>query len=266
MVGQGTSAAVAPMELTVIGAGPAYTDRPGAVGAAYLVRSGPTALLLDLGHGAFANLAGAIEPSRLAAVLVSHLHPDHFVDLVPLRHYLRYEFDPPRRVRVAGPAMLAARLDALLAEPGFTAAALDVEQVRPGPVRFGSLAVEARAVRHTDESYAFRVAPADGGGPGLVYSGDCGAADDLAPLIRAGDVLLSEVSFGLGPNPAGAAHLDADDVGSLARTTGAGRVLLTHLLAGRDREATVARVRTLAGVPTTLVEPGDRLLVATLAP
>ncbi|HEY7827588.1 MAG TPA: hypothetical protein VIB99_05110, partial [Candidatus Limnocylindrales bacterium] len=62
----------------MIGAGPAYTDRPGAVGSSYLLsldeagRVDPdgrgegddaTYLLLDLGHGAFANLAGAIEPS-----------------------------------------------------------------------------------------------------------------------------------------------------------------------------------------------------------
>ena len=96
------------MVLTVIGAGPAFTDRPGATGAAYLVRTTTTAVLLDLGQGSFPRLAGAIEPSRLDAVLISHLHPDHFIDLVPLRHYLRFGVDPPRRVRVLGPADLAA--------------------------------------------------------------------------------------------------------------------------------------------------------------
>ncbi|HEX7222006.1 MAG TPA: MBL fold metallo-hydrolase, partial [Candidatus Limnocylindrales bacterium] len=168
------------MDLTVIGAGPAFTDRPGATGAAYLVRTSSTALLLDLGQGSFPRLAGEIEPSRLDAVVISHLHPDHFIDLVPLRHYLRYGADPPRRVRVLGPADLAARIDALNGEPGFTGAALTVGALEEGSVTVGDLVVEARLVTHTDESYGFRVSPATGE-PGLVYSGDCGRADDLAP-------------------------------------------------------------------------------------
>ena len=58
------------MKLEVIGAGPAYTNRPGAVGSSYLVSLGSTALLLDLGHGTYSNLAGTITPSSLAAVAI----------------------------------------------------------------------------------------------------------------------------------------------------------------------------------------------------
>jgi hypothetical protein len=47
--------------ITVIGAGPAYTDRAGAVGASYLVTHGDTKLVLDLGQGTFARLAGIVE-------------------------------------------------------------------------------------------------------------------------------------------------------------------------------------------------------------
>src|SRR4051812_41239639 len=116
-----------PMTLTVLGAGPAWSDRPDSSGAAYLVRSGDTALLLDLGQGSFPRLAGAIEPRQLDAVVISHLHPDHFVDLVPLRHYLAYQLHPPKRLRVIGPAGLSARLDALHDRPGFSHLALDCE-------------------------------------------------------------------------------------------------------------------------------------------
>ena len=94
------------MLLSVIGAGPAYTDRPGATGAAYLLRVDGSSLLLDLGQGSFARLAGLVDPTTLDAIVISHLHPDHFIDLVPLRHYLRYERSPAR-IRVAGPAGLA---------------------------------------------------------------------------------------------------------------------------------------------------------------
>jgi ribonuclease BN (tRNA processing enzyme) len=243
------------MELTVLGAGPAYTDRPGATGAAYLVRAGGEALLLDLGQGSFPALASRVEPSKLRAVLVSHLHPDHFIDLVPLRHYLHYEFSPPRRVRVLGPAGLGERIDALHGQPGFTAAALDVERLAAGAHPIGPFLVEACLVTHTDESYAFRVTAA-GDGLGLVYSGDCGRAADLLPLIRPGDTLLSEISFGAGPVPPGAQHLDGPAVGSLATEAGAGRVLLTHLQMGYDPEAAIAAVRAEFRGPVELLTPG----------
>jgi ribonuclease BN (tRNA processing enzyme) len=254
------------MNVTVIGAGPAYTDRPGAVGSGYLVTAGPAAILLDLGHGTFANLAGTIEPSTLSAVAISHLHPDHFIDLVPLRHYLRYEFHPPRRLPVLAPGALPDRLDALLGQPGFSADALDITSLADGAVHsFAGLRLEARRVKHTDDSYAFRVSlPASGPGElepaGLVYSGDCGRADDLRPLIRPGDTLLAEVSFGPDPVPDGALHLDAGDLGRLAADTGVARILLTHLLSGHDRAATVAAVEQASGgIPSMLVDPGDRI-------
>jgi ribonuclease BN (tRNA processing enzyme) len=248
------------LTLDVLGAGPAYSDRPGATGAAYLVRSGVTAIVLDLGQGAFTRLAGIVEPSTLDAILVSHLHPDHFVDLVALRHYLRWEFQPSRRIRVLGPAGTGDRLDALHAEPGFAAEGLDVEPIQPGRLAIDGLAVHAAKVFHTEDSYGFRVSRTDDG-PGLVYSGDCGRAEDLDPLVRPGDTILSEVSFGAGPVTPGAAHLDGPAVGALAARTGASRVLLTHLQMGYDEDATIESVRARFDGPVTLVWPGERYVI-----
>ncbi len=96
-------------------------------------------------------------------------------------------------------------------------------------------------------------------GPGLVYSGDCGRADDIAPLVRPGDTLLAEVSFGPGPIPSGVLHLDGPAVGRLAASTGAGRVLLTHLQMGHDPDATVASCRAAYDGPVEMVWPETRL-------
>jgi ribonuclease BN (tRNA processing enzyme) len=243
------------LRLDIIGAGPAFTDRPGASGAAYLVRHGQTAVLLDLGQGSFPRLAGAIDPGTLDAILVSHLHPDHFIDLVSFRHFLRWGPKAPRRVRVVGPAGLGDRIDALHAEPGFCSAALDLENLEPGPLEIGSVTVEVAPVTHAGQSFGFRLSSV--GGAGLVYTGDCGRAEDLDALIRPGDVLLAEVSFGPGPVPGDAAHLDGPAVGALATRTGVGRVLLTHLLMGFDEAGTVASARTVYDGPVTLVRPGD---------
>ena len=250
------------MRLTVLGAGPAYTDRQGATGASYLVSLGRTHVLLDLGQGSLPRLFAAIPPTDLAAVVISHLHPDHFIDLVALRHFLRWEFDPPRRARVLGPTGLAARLDALHGEPGFAAASLDTEVLGTDERRIGELRVRAGLVHHTDESYGIRVWPA-GGGPGLVYSGDCGRAADLAALLQPGDTLLSEVSYGPGPVQPGVAHLDGPAVGGLAADAGAGRVLLTHLQMGYDPGETIASVRERYAGPVEFVWPGSIVEPAT---
>ncbi len=248
------------MDLFVAGAGPAYSARPGAVGASYLVTLDGHTIALDLGHGAYARLAGEIEPSVLDAVLISHLHPDHFVDLVALRHYLRYEFTPARSVRVVGPRGLDQRLDDLHAQPGFSAESLDVEVLEPGVSTIGPFAVEARRITHTDDSYALRVWPArDPAAPGLVYSGDCGRGEDLVPLIRPGDTLLAEASFGTGPVPVGDMHLDGGSAGRAAAAGGAGLLLLTHILGTYDLDAVVAMARSAFGGPVRFVSPGDRL-------
>ena len=246
------------MRLDVLGAGPAYTDKVGAAGASYLIRAGSTAIVLDLGQGSFPRLAATLEPSTVDAVFVSHLHPDHFIDLVAMRHYLRWQFEPERHVRVIAPTGLAGRIDALHDEPGFTTATLDVEPI-PDEVAVGPLLIQAIRVTHTADSHAFRVSLADG--PGLVYTGDCGRARDVEPLIVPGDWLLSEVSFGPGPVAAGAMHLDGPAVGGLATSSGIGRVLLTHLQMGFDADATVASVRARYEGPVDLVHPGSTFTI-----
>ena len=249
------------MRLDVIGAGPAYTDRVGATGAAYLVRSADHRLLLDLGQGSFSRLASLVDPGDLSAVVISHLHPDHFIDLVPLRHYLRWE-KPRRRVVVLGPAELRARLDGLHGDPGFSEAALDLETLAVGVRTIGPFELQVARVTHTDSSFGFRVSVGGAGGVGvadgvgLVYSGDCGRAEDLDVLVQPGDTLLCEVSFGPGPVVAGAQHLDGPAVGRLAHRTRAGRVLLTHLQMGYDQEATIESVRAHFDGPVELVDPG----------
>jgi ribonuclease BN (tRNA processing enzyme) len=256
------------LRLDVLGAGPAYTDRPGATGAAYLVRADASSLLLDLGQGSLPRLFPHLEPSTLGAVAISHLHPDHFIDLVPLRHYLRWEFQPSRRVRVIGPAGLATRLDDLHDDPDFSLAALDIEPVSVlAPTIVGALRLDARPVTHAGASVGYRVSrSSEHDAPGLVYSGDCGRAEDLDALVRPGDTLLSEVSFGPGPVKPGAMHLDGPAVGRVAARNGAGAVLLTHLQMGHDPDETIASVRA-AGYegPVRLVEPGTSLEIGTAA-
>lgn len=245
------------MRLTIVGCAPAYTLRPGRASSCYLVGSQRAAVLLDLGQGAFAALGAHIDPRRVTAVFVSHLHPDHNADLVPLRHYLRYACHPPVEVRLHPPAELRARYDALLSEEGFLAG-LPGEDLAPGSVEVEDLVVEAMPVTHALNSFAFRVSLAGRADPGLVYSGDCGRADDLLGIVREGDTLLCEASWGASAvPPAGEAlHLTALDAARVAHEGRAARLVLTHVLDEYDPPAALARARDAFMGPVSLAEPG----------
>ncbi|CAN5750519.1 MBL fold metallo-hydrolase [soil metagenome] len=221
------------MKLTIVGCASAYTHRPGAASSCYLVESGGRAVLLDMGQGSFSELARYRSAESLDGVLVSHLHADHLVDLVPLRHYLLYEADAAGRVAVHGPGELRRRFDAFQGD-GFldcmTGGALE-----PGVFELAGLRIEARHVTHIEDSYAFRVSPAGGAGPGLVYSGDCARADDLVPLLHEGDTLLCEAAFGAGPG-GGGGHITAQEAARVATEGRVARLVLTHILDRHDPE------------------------------
>ena len=258
--------AMSDLRLTVIGPGPAYTRRRGRTSSCYLVRGGGSAVVLDMGHGSFAALGAVLDPRTLDAIFISHLHPDHHIDLVPMRHYLKFGCTMAAKVPLHAPDGIRARYDALNDEPGF----LDPLAGPPlvaGMLRIGALTVEARRVTHTDSSYAFRVTLADdaGGGhddrPGLVYSGDCGRAADLLALVRPGDTLLSEAAWGANPAIEEVEHLTAADAATVARDGGAARLILTHILDDSRPIAALHIARTVYSGPVELAAPGMEVVV-----
>jgi len=239
-----------------VGCAAAWGHGTDAASSCYLVEHGETAIALDLGQGSFASLATIRAPESLAAVVISHAHPDHCVDLIPLRHYLRYDAATPAgRVALRGPAGLPGRFDRFVGEEGFLAD-LPFTALEPGEFHVGGLHVTARRIIHTEDSFAFRIAAADGRRDGLVYSGDCADAGEIVPLLRPGDTLLAEASFGAGPVPPGVPHLDAGRAAGAARDGGAARLVLTHLQREMDAEAALDRAREIFGGQVILARPG----------
>jgi ribonuclease BN (tRNA processing enzyme) len=250
------------LTLTVVGSAAAWSRVPGRPSSCYLVERGDDAIVLDLGHGSLGALHEYREPSTLRAVVISHLHPDHHVDLVALRHMLRYGYPDERQVELHPPAELRSRYDAFLGEPGFLDSLSGVD-LAAGGRRIGSLELEIAPVTHDLNSHAFRVSDADlGGSAGLVYSGDCGRASDLLALIRPGDTLLCEAFWGADPAPAVDVHLSASDAAAVAQEGRAGALILTHIAAEQDPDRSLARARSVFDGPVSLAEPGLRVAVA----
>ena len=269
------------LTLTVLGSAGAYRTHDGSRASGYLVQHGATSVVLDLGHGTYAPLAARIGISALpqiSAVAISHLHPDHWVDLAALRHALVHGNkmgNDARNVSVISPSGLAARLAALLDDrtPEEQAAGTH-EALQPFAfstwrsdaalpplgggrvVSVGDLRMQSARVRHTGESYALRVALRDQ--PGLTYSGDVSHWEDLAAIARPGDTLLCEAAGGAAEWREGDTHVTAYGAGKAAASAGAAKLLLTHFGAEVDpTEAVRAAATEFAGEIVAVLE-GDR--------
>jgi ribonuclease BN (tRNA processing enzyme) len=127
----------------------------------------------------------------------------------------------------------------------------------PGTRQIGPFNLETRRVTHSQMSFAFRVTERDRpDDAGLVYSGDCGLADDLLPLIREGDTLLCEAFWSTLEPIASAMHLSAAQAADVARRSGAGRLILTHILDAHDPEAAVEAAREVFPGQVMQAQPG----------
>ena len=245
------------MKLTVVGPSPAYTSKSGRSSSCYLVEHAGTAIVFDLGQGSFSELWRYRSPGTVAAVFISHMHADHNVDLIPLRHWVKFEN------RGYGPALFAprelrARFGEFQNDPNFFSD-LKGQALEPREFTIGDLRVQAAPVTHIPDSFAFRIRAAGGSAPdsapGLVYSGDCGVPEDLAPLVQGGDTLLCEAAFGT-HRDAPQIHLTATEAGWVARQGPVARLILTHILDRSDPADTLAAAREAFGGPTELAQPG----------
>lgn len=244
------------VRLTVVGSSAAWSERPGRPSSSYLVELGREALVLDLGQGALGALFGHREPSSIRAVVISHMHADHHVDLIPLRHHLRYQFDEPRSIGLHVPDELRRRYDAFCGEADFLRDLVGPELVA-GAREIGPFILEAQPVLHSEHSYAFRVTAVDDrDGPGLVYSGDCGRAEDLLPLIHEGDTVLCEAFWSTRTPEPGANHLTANQAAGVAQRGRAARLILTHILEANDPQAAREAAGQAFSGPVDLAEPG----------
>ena len=212
-------------------------------------------VLLDLGSGALGPLQRHLDLREIDAVLLSHLHPDHCVDLCGLYVALRYNpaGRPPRKIPVHGPSDTADRLEAMYGEDegGKLADIYDVYPWQDGePVRIGPLTVVPRRVDHPGEAYGLRVEHEAGDRSAvLAYSGDTDACPALVTLAQDADVLLCEAAFTQGRDESRHIHLTGLRAGQVAAEAGVRRLLLTHLPVWTDRTTALADARSaFAGV------------------
>lgn len=217
------------MELLVLGSGTAV-PHPQRRPSGLLIRTEGRDILIDAGPGILHRLSRVGTAfQHLQDVFLTHLHPDHFLDLLALLFAKRYpRADNAPRLTVRGGAGLKALMDRLretlhpwLEPSGYE---LIVEEWG-GPVYVEGLKVLAEPVPHHPSSLAFRFQELDGGAS-LVVSGDTEGGEGLIRLAQGAQLLVLECSFPDGEAQPG--HLTPSRAGRLAREAGVQRLLLTH--------------------------------------
>jgi len=213
------------VDLTVIGSSPAWPN-PGDANAGYLVESHGT-LLLDCGPGVLSELRRR-ELYPVDAIAITHLHLDHWGDLVPWVWLERSGLVKPRPAELWLPPGAAAELVDFGARFGYGAMFDDTFSVHEyeaqTPFAVAGFEVTAHPVEHFGMS-AFGFLVRDRDGRTLAYSGDSAPCPALAELADGADLFLCEATLATpaaDSNPRG--HLAADE----ALAIPAPRRLLTH--------------------------------------
>jgi ribonuclease BN (tRNA processing enzyme) len=231
------------MRLTVIGCSGSLAG-PESPSSSYLVQEESDGrtwnLLVDLGSGALGALQRHLSPDDIDAIVVSHLHPDHCIDLCGLYVWRRYNPDgtATERLPVHGPPGTAERLALMYhgLEDGGMTTQYDVSVVADAvPFIVGPFTVTPYAVNHPVETFGYRV---EAGGAVLGFTGDTDDCDNLDLLLRGADLALMDSAFVDGrdddvPN----IHLTGSRAAAAAlRAGGVRRLVLTHLPPWNDRE------------------------------
>jgi ribonuclease BN (tRNA processing enzyme) len=222
------------MRLTVLGRSPARPN-PAEACAGYLVEGGGARVLIDIGPGIVAQLLTRHHPDELGAVIVSHMHADHMLDLVTLRWvYPWRRLRPEERIQVVLPPGTADQMLDLARGVGnqrhFEDAFRLVEHDGTAPLRFADLTLTPHQTQHYIPCWGFR---AEADGRRLGYSADsapCAALDELAADA---DLFLCEATLrsldedATPPEPRG--HVLPSEAGAAAQKGRARRLILTHL-------------------------------------
>jgi ribonuclease BN (tRNA processing enzyme) len=243
------------VELTVLGAQGTW---PGAGGenCGYLLTHDGYHLQMDAGTGTFARLQQVVGVDDVGAMLITHGHPDHFVDIIPTfyaRHYGRLGHPGLELWSPGGFTDLAA---SLVSEKGrnVMAEAFDFREAGPGEVfELGPFRITPFEMQHIGVfSLGYRI---EAGGVVFAYTGDTGPCDAAIALGREADLFLCEATY-QNDSKLYPFHLSAAQAGGVATAAGTDHLVLTHLTPDLDQRISIREAAETFTGPIDIAVPG----------
>lgn len=219
------------LRLTVLGNSTAV-PHPESAAAGYLVEWGETAVLLDAGQGVIRSLQDRLDPHRLSAVVIGHMHADHSLDLVGLRYLYPWGEKAADPLPVHLPPGGRARMDALATgiseRVGFFDDSYLADEYDPSvPLVIGPLTIRFNKGRHYVPAWGLTVEAPDGAR--IAYTGDTGPSDSVVEFSSDADLLLIEAALRLpAHDDLERGHLTAEEAIDMATRARARSALLVH--------------------------------------
>ena len=261
------------MQVTVLGKSPSWQDAGGAC-SGYLVRDGSTVLVIDLGNGAFSQLRTHVDYVDVHGVVVSHMHADHFLDLVPYSYALTYA---PRQQPVAIPPWwkgnedpakpslhvprgggdVLRRVVGAWGNEDLVENAFALKEYGPDDaIQVGTLRIRFHAVPHYLPTHAIEVTSSADGHGRLTYGADCSPNAELIEFARDTDLLIIEATLPRPERSGQRGHLTPGEAGEHGREAGAKRLVLTHISDEMDAGWALEEAEKAFGGPVELAEQG----------
>ena len=246
--------------LTILGKSPSWQDRDGAC-SGYLVEAGGLRLLIDCGNGVFAKLRRYAAYERIDAVLVSHLHADHLLDLVPFAYALTYgpplRTDRPALHAPPGARLALRRLCGAWGSETLIEDAFELREYDPDRgLELDGVRIRFQSVPHYVTSYALELT-VSGEDRRLIFGADCGPNDELVEFARGAALLLIESTLLEAAPDEPAGHLTAGQAGAIGRRADVGRLVLTHFSDQLDPTQLRGQAETAFGRMVELAGEGE---------
>jgi ribonuclease BN (tRNA processing enzyme) len=233
------------VRITVLGKSPAWQDIGGAC-SGYLVEEHDACLLLDCGNGVFSKLRRFRDYVDVDAVVISHLHADHILDLVPYASALTYAprqqpvpvdrwpgTDNPARPRLYVPAGGREALRRVCGGGGMpeehVERAFDLREYAPADVvEVGTMRVRFHRVPHFLPTCAVDVSSLNGGGR-FTYGADSAPNEELVRFADGTDLLMLEATLPRPERSGMRGHLTPAEAGDHGCRAKVGRLVITHM-------------------------------------
>lgn len=212
------------MQLTVLGCYGPYPPAGGAC-SGYLIRDSGVKLLVDCGNGVLSRLQEHMNFWQLDAVILSHLHADHFADLMIMRYGLQMAYEKGLRsepLPVYTPSEPAVEYERLPYKNAYTIKALSGDE----DLQIGPFKISFRNGLHAIPSLALRI---DSDSGIMVYSGDTEYHEGIEDFAAGANLFLCEANYLEKDIAEGLAnHLSSAQAARMAAGASVGKLLLTH--------------------------------------
>jgi ribonuclease BN (tRNA processing enzyme) len=229
-------------------------------------------VLLECGNGVFAKLRRVRDYTRTDAIVISHMHADHFFDLIPYAFALLYAprqqpvpvarwagtEDPPRPPLYLPPGGLRVVNDvvAAIGQSDLIERAFTIHEYDPAAgLKLGSLDIQFQKVPHYVETWAMRFT--DDNDNRFVFGADHRPNDEIVEFAKDADLLIMESTLPRPERSGTRGHLTPGEAGDHAHRANAKQLVLTHMSDELDQLWAKSEAEGAFGGPVSVAGEGS---------